>query len=105
MSAATTFTTLDGKRQAELISLDGRNTFKVTVTGTTYMAAEGRKRRDPGFITVRTVRQYRTIKGEKREITLLAPITLAELRGAGVSQRDLEAWGLVPPPVKSEVAA
>lgn len=99
MSAATTFTTADGKRQAELISLTGKVTFKVTDPRHTTQGGDVLK-----FIPATTIRQCRTIGGKQTEITLLAPITLARLHAAGISQRDLEAWGLVPPPIKSEAA-
>lgn len=100
MSAATTFTTADGKRQAELISLDGRNTFKVTDPRHPSMGRDELR-----FIPARTITQTRTIRGKQTDITLLAPVTVALLRNAGIGQRDLEAWGLVPPPVRNEEAA
>lgn len=102
MSAETTFTSTDGKRQVEMISLDGRPTFKVTDPRGTREArntlAGHQGKQCTGFIPVRTIRQWRTIKGKRQELTLLAPITLTRLHQAGVTQRDLEAWGLVPPP-------
>lgn len=78
-------------RQAELISLDGWPTFVITDPRYRAQAPDVLRR-----IRVRTIRQYETIDGRKREITLLAPVTIAQLKAAGITEQDLRNWRLLP---------
>lgn len=103
MKPVPTFTSTDGKRRVKLVSYEGDRHFTWLVTDPrgTHEAHNTVISRFPA----RTIQQTRTINGKQVDITLIAPVTLAQFRQAGVSQRDLEAWGLVVPPVKNEVKA
>jgi hypothetical protein len=41
---------------------------------------------------VRVIRQYETIAGEQRELTLLASVTVKLLVERGISEADLRDW-------------